>query len=226
MKIRSSFRAIAFVAATALSWPAVATAQSQGGRSTGVLPARDRVQYSASVRILAAPPQADVFVDGAYAGTVDDFDGAFQRLRLRPGTHEVAVYLNGYRTARQRFYAAPNSIRQLRVTLDPLRRGERGDVRPMGRGRGDWWDTNWDRPARYAPPAPAMRLGTVTVTVTPYDADIWVDGQRWSQSVRGMQLPVGHHRVEVRRSGYRPHVQDINLLAGGPLRINVSLRRN
>src|SRR6187397_3172709 len=166
MKFRRSFRVIAVVAAIALcAWPTTAVAQDWRSWQ-GAQPVGERVQYSASVRILAAPRQADVFVDGSYAGTVDDFDGAFQRLRLRPGTHEIAVHLNGYRTVRERFYAAPNSLRQIRFTLNPLRRGERNEPPPMGRGPGDWRDTNWDRPGRYAPAAPALRYGTVAMTVT------------------------------------------------------------
>lgn len=225
MKFRRSFRVIAFAAATTLC-TAPTTAAAQDSRAWQGARGDERVQYSASVRILSAPRQADVFVDGAYAGTVDNFDGAFQRLRLRPGTHEIAVHLNGYRTQRQRFYAAPNSLHQIRFALNPLRRGERSEPPPFGRGPGDWRDTNWDRPGRYAPPAPALRYGTVAMSVKPYDAEIWVDGQRWSRDVRGMQLPVGHHRVEIRRAGYRTHVREFTLNAGGPLRISVTLRRD
>lgn len=47
-----------------------------------------------SVRIIDAPRDARVFVDGYYAGVVDDYDGVFQRLNLEPGGHyiELDVY--------------------------------------------------------------------------------------------------------------------------------------
>lgn len=47
-----------------------------------------------SLRIVDAPRYAPVFVDGYYAGEVDDYDGIFQRLNLEPGRHlvEVDVY--------------------------------------------------------------------------------------------------------------------------------------
>jgi hypothetical protein len=47
-----------------------------------------------SLRIVDAPRFAPVFVDGYYAGEVDDYDGIFQRLNLEPGRHlvEVDVY--------------------------------------------------------------------------------------------------------------------------------------
>jgi len=39
----------------------------------------------ADVRIQVTPKEAGVYVDGFYAGVVDDFDGVFQTLPLPPG---------------------------------------------------------------------------------------------------------------------------------------------
>jgi hypothetical protein len=44
-----------------------------------------------SVRIKVKPVDAGVYVDGFYVGIVDDFDGAFQRLRLDPGPHRIEI---------------------------------------------------------------------------------------------------------------------------------------
>ena len=49
-----------------------------------------------SVRIVDAPPDAQVFVDGYYAGVVDDYDGVFQHLNLEPGSHRIEIQLPGY----------------------------------------------------------------------------------------------------------------------------------
>ena len=53
--------------------------------------------YSAygGVRIQGAPRNAEVYVDGAYAGIVDDYDGVFQRLDLEPGSHEIEIRTAG-----------------------------------------------------------------------------------------------------------------------------------
>lgn len=48
------------------------------------------------LKLKVKPRQAEVFVDGYFAGAVDDYDGAFQRLRLEPGPHRVEVRLDGY----------------------------------------------------------------------------------------------------------------------------------
>jgi hypothetical protein len=47
------------------------------------------------VRIQGAPRDAEVFVDGNYAGVVDQYDGVFQRLDLQAGAHEVEIRTPG-----------------------------------------------------------------------------------------------------------------------------------
>jgi len=44
-----------------------------------------------SVRIVDAPRDARVFVDGYYAGVVDEYDGVFQHLNLEPGAHHIEI---------------------------------------------------------------------------------------------------------------------------------------
>jgi hypothetical protein len=47
------------------------------------------------LRIVDAPPNAQVYVDGSYAGVVDDFDGVFQHLNLEAGPHHIEVVAEG-----------------------------------------------------------------------------------------------------------------------------------
>ncbi|MPY87734.1 MAG: PEGA domain-containing protein [Luteitalea sp.] len=49
-----------------------------------------------SLRLKVRPREAEVFVEGDFVGQVDDFDGAFQRLHLPPGRHEIQVEAPGY----------------------------------------------------------------------------------------------------------------------------------
>ena len=48
------------------------------------------------VALEIGPYDADVFVDGTYAGRVEDFDGSVQPLTLVPGTHRIEVQAPGY----------------------------------------------------------------------------------------------------------------------------------
>jgi hypothetical protein len=78
----------------------------------------------ASLRLEITPKQAEVFVDGYRAGTVDQFDGIFHRLHVRPGGHDLVVYLPGYRTFEEHVYASPASSQSIKMTLEPLAPGE------------------------------------------------------------------------------------------------------
>jgi hypothetical protein len=42
---------------------------------------------------------AEVYVDGYYAGVVNDFDGTFQQVNLEPGPHRIEVRAQGFEPA-------------------------------------------------------------------------------------------------------------------------------
>lgn len=48
------------------------------------------------LRLDVSPQQAEVYVDGYYAGQVDDFDGFAQGLRLEEGPYHIEIMADGY----------------------------------------------------------------------------------------------------------------------------------
>jgi hypothetical protein len=91
-------------------------------------------RYAASesdLRILVKPKDASVYVDGYFAGKVEEFDGAFQRLRVEPGQHEITIYLEGYRSLKQRLYLSSRSSRKIEGTLERLAPGEAAEPPPV-----------------------------------------------------------------------------------------------
>jgi hypothetical protein len=48
------------------------------------------------LRLQVTPREAQVFVDGAFAGTVDDYDGVFQSLKLEAGSYSIRLEAPGY----------------------------------------------------------------------------------------------------------------------------------
>jgi len=78
----------------------------------------------AEVRVLATPKEAAVYLDGAYAGVVGNFDGIFSRLHTTPGGHAVTLYLEGYRTVTRNIYVAPDATLKLQVAMEKLGPGE------------------------------------------------------------------------------------------------------
>jgi len=48
------------------------------------------------LRLKVKPREGMVYVDGFFAGVVDDFDGVFQHLRIEAGPHHIEVRADGY----------------------------------------------------------------------------------------------------------------------------------
>jgi hypothetical protein len=84
-----------------------------------------------SVRLEVTPRDAEVYVDGYYAGTVDDFDGTFQRLRVEPGQHDLEIYKDGFRPLRQKAYLSADNTFRIKQALQPLAAGEQMEPRPQ-----------------------------------------------------------------------------------------------
>ena len=61
-----------------------------------------------------------VYVDGGHAGVVNDFDGAFQRLHLAPGKHEIELRLDGYKTIQLAIFVSRGSTYHMRGLMEPL----------------------------------------------------------------------------------------------------------
>ena len=205
---------------------------------------------TSSIRLEVTPREAEVYVDGSFAGVVDDFDGFFQRLRVWPGEHEIALYLDGYRTVRQQLYLGPRADQKIRHTMVPLQPGEAQEPRPIpaepdeealagppsmgpsgpgpgpgGPGRGG---PPPDRPLPPgAGPATAAQYGSLSIRVQPADASVLIDGEPWfapgGQDRLVVQLPVGRHRVEIRKDGYETYAAEVDVVGGQAVPLNVSL---
>ena len=89
-----------------------------------------RYDGNAALRLQVTPRDTEVFIDNYYAGTVDDFDGIFQRLHIESGAHDVTLYHDGFRTVRQRIYIQPTGTFRLRYSMVPLGPGEAPEPRP------------------------------------------------------------------------------------------------
>jgi hypothetical protein len=209
------------------------------------------------VKLEVKPNQAEVYVDGYYAGVVDDFDGTFQRLHVAPGQHELELYLDGYRPAKQQIYLTADKTVKVKYTLEKLGAGEQAEPRPQAPNpppvpQGLAPNAPNTPPEAY-PPQPAPRgpgggrmplpppppgseprgapqgaYGSLAIRVQPNDAEISIDGEPWrapgGQERLVVEVAEGSHTVEVRKSGYRTYVTQIEVRRGGTTPLNVSLR--
>jgi hypothetical protein len=190
--------------------------------------------HRAELRVQATPREAAVYVDGFYAGIVDDFDGVFQSLFLPPGGHQVALYLEGFRTAFHNVYLRPGSTLKLHDRLERLAPGVRSvppmvapPVPPPPHGT---YEGPRTPPLASAPApgrvVPAAGFGTLEVRVQPIDAFVTVDGERWLSSDEGryiLQVAPGSHRVEVSLEGHQSFSMEVEVAEGAATPLNVSL---
>jgi len=75
--------------------------------------------YYGGVALEMTPYDADVFVDGEYAGHVEDFDGTTQPLTLSAGMHEIEVQAQGYEPMRINVEIQPGQVIPYRGDLRP-----------------------------------------------------------------------------------------------------------
>jgi hypothetical protein len=75
--------------------------------------------FNGRVRLSIRPRDAQVFVDGSYAGIVDDFDGTFQALRLPPGNYRIEIRMPGFETMELDVHVQPDRTITFREDLRP-----------------------------------------------------------------------------------------------------------
>jgi hypothetical protein len=73
-----------------------------------------------AIRLKVKPEHAQVLVDGYFVGTVDNFDGVFQRLRLDPGPHRIEIRAPGYESLAFDVRIVPGETINYRAELRPL----------------------------------------------------------------------------------------------------------
>lgn len=199
---------------------------------------------TASLRLEVKPREAEVYVDGYRAGTVNDFDGVFQRLRLRPGQHTVVLYLDGFQKVEQQLYLGLGANQSVKLEMVKLGPGEQTGPRPVpppveeqAARQGREPSPEDPRRGRGGPPPditveqdPGPRnFGVLALNVQPADAEILIDGAPWTipagEARLNVQLPAGRHKVEVRKAGFATYTEEVAVQPGRRLALNISLIR-
>ena len=187
---------------------------------------RTLIALSALATLFATPAYAakDVYVDGYYAGIVDDYDGLFQRLRIPPGRHEITVKLEGYRTHRMKVFVPTQGTVKLHHDMErgsgesqeefagnveaEERELELRRQRARERAEEREADTQFEDEAEEP-----LAEGRLRLKVEPLDASVYVDGafRGTGREARSLRLPAGRHRIEVVRPGYETASQEIEV---------------
>ena len=189
-------------------------------------------QESGAVRVLVDPSEARVYVDGYYAGTVDDFDGLFQRLNVSSGRHEIALKLEGYKTHRVKLYVAPDSTLKLHYELEKGVGESFEDLSkdaPESEARRDEeQERRWaENEARAEKDELTAMGGRLELSIRPEDASVYVDGafRGSAREASTLRLAPGRHRIEVVRPGYKTLEKEVDVAPGQTTEVKVELER-
>ncbi len=207
----------------------------------------EHVDYepTGAIRLQVKPNKALVYLDGSYVGLVDDFDGAFQKLVLTTGRHEISIEIEGHRTHQVAVFISEGQTLKYRADLErgegsptvedltggetyaePVQTSERRVEAPSQQSLESPRAGSED--AR-APTLPAD-AGRLRVDVRPEDATVYVDGHfvGTSQILRRepFPLPPGPHLIEVVRPDYKTYQATANVKSGETSELAIDLRPN
>jgi hypothetical protein len=154
-------------------------------------------EYS-HVRLDVEPEDAQVYVDGYYAGVVDNFDGVFQRLTLHAGPHLIEVRKDGYRPLAIELSLYPGQTVTYRRMMEPAGAGENA---PATASVPPAFEEGAGLPPIDAPP------GDVKFDVTPHEASIYADGFYVGivddfNGGQHLRLAQGTHHLTLMMEGY------------------------
>jgi len=231
----------------------VPTSTSAQWRYPPIYPGYPPYRYASpesSLRLNLTPKEASVYVDGYFAGRVEEFDGRFQRLRVLPGEHEIVIFLEGYRPLKQRLYLSPNATRAVDGAMERLAAGEAQEPAPVpseddrlepadeaysfppARGRLPRRGGTDQPPPQHSTrtdPGQRSRYASLSIRVQPGGAVVLIDGERWDGPSHDERLIVqveeGHHVIEVERDGYDRFTMEVDVRRGETTPVNISLRR-
>jgi hypothetical protein len=91
-----------------------APSYSAGGYST------QQSGGTGNLRLRVRPSEAQVYVDGYYVGTVNEFNGIFQRLNIDSGPHRIELRAEGYETVEFEVFVTPGETITYRGEMKPL----------------------------------------------------------------------------------------------------------
>ncbi len=177
------------------------------------------------------PGDTEIYIDGAYIGVADQFDGFPTYLWLDEGTYELAFYKEGYETIFRRYTVFHG------VTIDVndrMRPGQAVLPTPPASAYPSSPEPELERDAPAGEPAAAGVSGDdgrVVINATPGDAAVYLDGHfvgtaaELADLTAGLIVEPGDHIVDVIRPGYENQRLPLSVAAGERVDLELDLRK-
>ncbi len=195
---------------------------------------------SGALDIDVSPDRAEVYVDGQYIGTADDFDGFPSYLWLPKGTYDVVIYLPGFTTIARQYSVYPGLVIDVE---DDMSEGDA--VRPedlpststinrderlrRDREREEELESRQQRPRRREAPRSNSESGRLVLDLEPSDASVYLDGRFLGTAAdlgrlhSGLIVEAGGHTLEIVRPGFVSERVEIEVEAGEEEEVRIEL---
>lgn len=199
-----------------------------------------------------SPEAAEVWLDGVYIGTADDFDGYPDYLYLKPGSYRLEFRYQGFETYGINLDARPGQ--KANLDKDMPRLAGRGKLdpfdpvrKPMPYGRlfesggkpaslaaprrEDGWEPRAQQAEKTPLPPLAANQGSFRILALPDDAAVYLDdrlvgmAEELSANSRGVRAAAGPHTVTVARPGFKTKTLDVEAVAGKAVNVVVELEK-
>jgi len=79
------------------------------------------IREPGGLHLKVKPETAKVYVDGYYAGTVDDFNGIGQRLKIEPGPHKIDIVADGFESISFEIAVISSQTINYQADMQPIR---------------------------------------------------------------------------------------------------------
>ena len=199
------------------------------------------------------PEEAEIYVNGRYAGIADNFDGFPAYLWLEEGNYEISFYKEGYETITRQFSVTPEAVIDVRdqmvsgqaVLPEAPPEAEPAQASDALGGREDEWR---QRAREYRNKADSQRApmeppsggaydarqepGRLLLSIEPRDASVYLDGrflgtaEDLARLHSGLILDPGRHELQVLRPGFTAESRTFEVDPGEELDLDVRLEAN
>lgn len=156
------------------------------------------------LRTKIEPKEAEVWVDGRFFGTADQWDGWFKNLKLPLGLHTAQFKLRGYQSYTISFNMTPGDTTTVEHELTPVPEGQEG----------------------------AVDYGTLKIKTEPMDTKIYIDGRfstatgdEWGENGVSFPLPPGRHDVRITKPGFEEYTAQVMVSSGTTVNLDVQLKQ-
>jgi hypothetical protein len=165
-------------------------------------------------------------------------DGKFARVEPKAGLMELRLLLDCQAATPACWVAVARTVQARTLFLAEVRRAGSGWVvrlqridgtsgastdaveAPLGRDRAGLARTLRERAADFFA---SLRGGIVRVLSEPTASEVLVDGEPRGTTPQSLKLRAGNHRIEVRRAGYRPFQQEVEVEAADAVDVDARL---